>query len=362
MNILILGAGNIGKTIAHELMDDYEVTVGDISEERLNDMPEGTETTELDASDLDPLSKRMEEFETIVSALPGRYGFGALKAALEAQRDIVDVSFMPEDPLPLDDEFRRAGISAVVDAGFGPGMSNVFVGNIDEKLDSIRKIDIKIGGLPKEADPPLFYSSTWSTEDLMQEYIRPARMIRDGQIVELEPLEDIGKVELMGEQFEEFYSDGLRTLLETIDVEDMEETTLRWKGHLEKMRMLKDLDFLDDDNLGYTRSVLEPHMDYESEDFSIMVVIAEGKKVDDDIEIRYQLYDEAGEKFSSMARVTGFTTALTARYMIEDEIQPGIVPPEELGRDDAFHDHAISGLREKGIDIQSDSTILNAGD
>jgi len=357
MRILVLGAGNVGRAIAYDLSSDFEVWVGDNSRERLAEIEKFANPLKIDASNFDELLQVMEKFDLIVGALPGRFGFMTLKAAIKARRDMVDVSFMPEDPWQLSKEAEEAGISIVVDAGFAPGLSHILLGRIYQELDRLEEGIIRVGGLPKEPKPPLYYKITWSPYDLIEEYTRKARLIRNGKLVEVDPLEEIGEVVLDHFEFEEFPSDGLRTALRSIKAGTLEERTLRWKGHLEKMKLLRELGFFKEENIDFTLKVIAPLMTYESKDFSIMQVYGRGKREGSLEEIEYMMYDEAKE-FSSMARVTGFTAAAIARLAAEKECTVGIVPPELIGmRKDAF-EFVIGELKKRGIKLEESRRIV----
>lgn len=352
MDILLLGAGNVGNAIAYDLSVDYDVMAADVNKENLNKIGRYTDTMKIDASDRDTLVNTMKNYDLAICSLPGQFGYKAVEASIEAGTDIVDVSFMPENPMDLNHKARKNEVSVIVDAGFGPGMSNVFMGKIAEEMDYIDYAIIRIGGLPIEPQPPLFYKVTWSPMDLIEEYTRDARMKRDGEIVYLDPLEKIESVKINDFEFEEFYSDGLRTLLDTIDAKTLEETTLRWNGHLRKIKVLRDLGFFEDDHVRETLDVITPHMKYESKDFSIMDIHAEGTIDEDESEINYYFYDEADELFSSMSRCTGFTTATMARLLIEKDIDNGVIPPEKLGMDDEYYDFIVERIKNKGITIE----------
>lgn len=352
MEILILGAGNIGKAITYDLSKDYTVCVGDSNKTKLEEISNFANTKNIDARNKKEMVETMKNFDLIVGALPGKLGFKTIEAAIEAGRDIVDVSFMPENPLSLDKKAKKENISIIVDAGFGPGVSNLLMGRIACEMDKLKKAIIRIGGLPKRPKPPLFYKITWSPYDLIEEYTRKARLKKNGKLIEVDPLKDIKKVKIKGKEFEEFYSDGLRTLLQTIDVDTLEETTLRWKGHLQKMKVLRDLGFLKPGNLDHTLDVILPYMKFKGKDFSIMDIKAEGFKNGENTNIHYYFYDEADEKFSSMARSTGFSTAAMVRLLIKNSLECGVIPPEKLGENITFYKEIVSSLKEKGIKLE----------
>ncbi len=353
MKIIVLGCGNVGKAIVTDLSGIHDVWVADLEPV---DILGAVDKIKLDASDSDALKDAISDMDLVICALPSFLGYGVLETCIDVGVDVVDVSFSPEDPLILDNKAKEAGITVAVDAGFGPGLTNLFVGSIYDELDEIDECFIKIGGLPKYPKPPLFYESTWCTRDLIEEYTREARMISKGKIVHKQPLESIGSTEVMGYRFDEFFSDGLRTLLHTVEAVTMEETTLRWPDHLSKIKVLDELGFFDDEHVDNTIEILEPHMENSGNDVSLMTVVARGPIDGEQHTISYELYDEAQGDFSSMARTTGFTTSAVARLVTEGLVDPGVIPLEILGKDEITHDRIIAELIERGVRISRKTT------
>ncbi len=349
MKVLVLGAGNVGKAAAWDLRDEFDVYVGDLSEDRLRAVSEFATPVKVDASSFDDLVEVMRGFELVIDALPGRFGYSAIKAAIKAGTDMVDVSYMRENPLELREEAENARVTVIFDAGFAPGLSHILMGRIWQELDELDEGYIYVGGLPKEPKPPLYYRITWSPKDLIEEYTRPARVIRNGEVGAIDPLSEIRKVEIENLTFEAFPSDGLRSLLESVRAKKLEEWTLRWPGHLEKMRVLKELGFFKPEHLDKTLEVITPLMTYDSPDFSIMLVRGRGSLNGQAVGIEYLLYDEERDGFTSMARLTGFTAAIIARLVAEQNCIYGVIPPEILGmRIDTF-ERIMGELEERGI-------------
>jgi len=355
MKILILGAGVVGEAVTYDLARGHEVSVGDVSTENLKKVEGYAETFVLDIREEEEVLAKMKENDIVVGALPGDLGFKTIKLAIESGTDIVDVSFMPEDSLKLDEKAAKKGVTVLVDAGFGPGMSNVFAGRVAEEIDDLKSLKIWIGSLPQEPQPPLYYKLTWSPKDLIEEYTRPARIIVDGEKIEIDPLENIEEdIHIQNRRLEGFHSDGLRTLLDTIEVENMDEVTLRWAGHLDKIKVLRELDFFAAENLEHTLKVIKDKMCYDSPDFSVMDVIGKGIERGNEKMVKYHFYDEETENFSSIARTTGFTTAVMTRLLIDHELNEGVIPPEGLGRDKEMFDYMVDELKKRGIKIEGD--------
>ncbi len=123
MKVLVLGAGNVGRAVAWDLKDEFDVYVGDIDDEKLKAVGEfATPPLKVNAVNFEGLVEAMKGFDLVVGgALPGRFGYRSIKAAIKAGVDMVDVSFMPENPLELREEAEKANVTVIFDAGFAPG-------------------------------------------------------------------------------------------------------------------------------------------------------------------------------------------------------------------------------------------------
>jgi len=348
VRVLVLGAGRVGSVVAEELSRDYDVAVADSSLGKLSRFESRARITLIDARDAAKLADLIKGFDVVVDALPGSLGYGVLKLCTKLRRNLVDVSFMPEDPLPLSKEVEEAGIVVAVDAGFAPGLSNAFVGRMYAELGEIERAVINVGGLPKEPRPPLYHLVLFSPYDLIDEYLRPARLVRDYKVVEVDPLSIIERVRVGPFELEMFPTDGLRTLLHTVRAREMAEYTLRWPGHLERMRVLKELGFFKPENLDRTLAVILPLMQYESPDLSLMEVVVTSASGWG----RLYLYDEAAGGHTSMARVTGFVTSATARLLIEGRLPKGLTSPEKLGVERELFNYVVEYLRARGVKVE----------
>jgi len=251
MKAIILGCGLVGGVIAKDLAEDkdFQVTVADIDEKKLNKLAKeaGIKGIKADLSDSKVIKEIVAEQDIVIGAVPGFLGFNMLRSVIKAGKNVVDISFMAEDPLSLDELAKRNGVTAVVDMGVAPGMSHMIVGYVDSLLDKTESVIILVGGLPVIREWPYEYKIAWSPKDVIEEYIRPARLIEYGKIVEKPALSELELVNLpqIG-TLEAFNTDGLRSLLYTVKVPFMKEKTLRYPGYAEKMRMFRETGFFSD--------------------------------------------------------------------------------------------------------------------
>lgn len=367
--VVVLGAGRVGGAIIRDLAatGEFEVTAADASAEALARL-EGTPrvaTVQADLSDPAALGRVLERQDLVVGAVPGFMGFETLRRALEAGKDVVDISFFPEDPFELDALAREKGRIALVDCGVAPGCSNLILGRLEAALDSTERFVCMVGGLPVERRWPYEYKAPFSPIDVIEEYTRPARFRRDGMDVVMPALSEIELVDIPGVgTLEAFNTDGLRTLLRTCRTPSMVEKTLRYPGHAERMRMLRETGFFDVDPIEVggvrvrpidvtARLLFDAWMLRPGEqDLTVMRVEVEGTKDGKRVRHVYTLLDRYDERtgIHSMARTTGYTCTAMVRLVARGMFrEPGVLPPEIVGRDEACFDFIMSELAARGV-------------
>jgi saccharopine dehydrogenase-like NADP-dependent oxidoreductase len=152
MQVLVLGGGLVGSAIARNLsrVENLAITVADYSQEVCKALTDqyGLHSIQLDASDKRTLTKAVSDVDLVVGAIPGSLGFAMLETVIRAEKDIVDISFFPEDPLTLHQLAVDHGVTAVVDAGLAPGLSNLVLGRYQREYDPLDHFACYVGGLP----------------------------------------------------------------------------------------------------------------------------------------------------------------------------------------------------------------------
>ena len=369
MKVIVLGCGLVGELITKDLAKDkdFQVTVADIDEKKLEKLAKeaGIQGIRTDLSISSDIKKIVAEQDIVIGAVPGFLGFNMLRSVIDAGKNVVDISFMAEDTLSLDELAKKKGVTAVVDMGVAPGMSHMIVGYTDSLLDETESATILVGGLPVIREWPYEYKIAWSPKDVIEEYIRPARLIECGKIVEKPALSDLELVNLpqIG-TLEAFNTDGLRSLLYTLKIPSMKEKTLRYPGYAEKMRMLRETGFFSDTAIevngvkvkpiDLTSKLLFPKWELKEgeEELTVMRVIVQGKKEGKRLCYTYDLLDyyDKNEKATSMSRTTGFPCAIMVRLVAQGEFQyPGVCPPEYIGREHKIYQIVMKELEKRNI-------------
>ena len=373
LRILTIGCGHIGSVLARDLLENMSSVRIVISDSDLNRAKsvantiekENVDSIQLDASDHPRLVSTLKDFDLAVGLAPGRIGYETVKACVEAGVNMVDLSFMPEDPLTLHSEALKADVTVIPDCGVAPGISNFLVGRACSLLDEVEEAIILVGGIPEKAIGPLGYKVTWCVEDLLEEYARKAKIVKDGKLVEEEALNGLELVEFPGVgKLEAFYTDGVRTMHSTIrGVKNMWEKTLRYPGHAEKIKLLRDLGFFDETKLEgidvspreLTIKLLEKNLSLpEISDLLLMNVKVTGSKGGSRVLYNYRIldrYDSAG-KITAMARTTAYTASIVVQLLANNEIrEKGVIPPERLGMDERLFNKIITELSKRGIRV-----------
>ncbi len=373
MKIIVLGAGLVGTPMAVDLAKNgnYQVSVADLNSETLKKIKAkypSISTIQRDLSKSSDIKSIIGDYDLVINALPGFLGFQALKSIIEERKNVVDIAFYPEDPFELDNLAKKNKVIAVVDCGVSPGMSNILIGYVNEILDKTEKALILVGGLPQKRVWPYEYKAVFSPLDVIEEYTRPARYKEKRELVVKPALSDVELIdfERIG-TLEAFNSDGLRTLLKTVDIPNIKEKTLRYPGHVEKIKILRETGFFSQDKidingvkirpLNLTAKLLIPKWKLEEgeRDFTIMRVIVEGKKEGKKVKYTYDLYDEYDEKtkIHSMARVTGYTATVVAEMILNGMYKKiGISPPEYIGKTPDLLAFILERLKNKGVIYQ----------
>lgn len=376
-NAIVLGAGIVGSVIAADLAaEGWELTVADRRSDALATTRrlagETVTLLERDLGDPAAVGALVEPFDLVLGALPGHLGYEALRAVIEAGKDCCDISFMPEDARDHDALARERGVTAIVDCGVAPGLSNLLCGHAVAMFDDCRLLRIQVGGIPADPQPPFEYKAAFSPIDVIEEYVRPARIVTNGEMRTVPALSGLTTVELPGvPPLESFLTDGLRSLADTLDVPFMEERTLRYPGHARLMAAFRDAGLFRTDPvdvggvsvrpIDVTTAGLFPRWTYaEGEaDLTVMRVEAEGMLGGVEGRIAWDLLDHADLErgFSSMARTTAFPCTLLARELVSGRVSSrGVLPPEALATDAALLERVLDGLAVRGVVVQTAST------
>lgn len=375
MKIIILGGGLVGSAIARDLQEekDFDVFVADVNQKTLDDLNENYNVRGIcaDLSDSKAITEIIKEFDLVIGALPGFMGFSSLKTIISEGKNVVDISFFPEDAFELDELAKKKNVVAVVDCGVAPGCSNIILGHISTVLEEIESFRCYVGGLPIIREWPFEYKAPFSPIDVIEEYTRSARYVKDGKLTIKPALSEPELLDFSGVgTLEAFNTDGLRSLLFTFpNIPNMLEKTLRYPGHIEKMKIFREMGFFNTElidikkglkvrPIDLTTKLLFKNWQYqnEDEDLTVMRINIIGKdKIGNKLEYQYDMLDKYDKNSNtlSMARTTGYTCSIVARLVIKGHYNRiGISPPEFIGKNKECYQEIMKELKKRNIDYK----------
>lgn len=366
-HVIVLGAGRVGGAMARDLAPEFRVTVADKSPVALARLQAfGLAIRQADLATAEGVKGAIADADIVVGAVPGFMGFATAKAVLEAGKTLVDISFFDEDCFQLDELAKARGLTAIVDCGVAPGCGNIILGDMARQWDQVTRFECLVGGLPVVREWPFEYKAGFSPIDVIEEYTRPARYVKDGKMVTRPALSEPELMEFdrVG-PLEAFNTDGLRSILRTFpDVPDMKEKTLRYPGHIELMRVFRETGLFSKTPiqvngqavvpLDLTSTLLFPKWTYSEDeaDLTLMRITVEGLKAGRPVKRVVDLLDyyDPATKTTSMARTTGYTCTAVVRLVAAGRFtRPGLCPPEFIGRQEGAWDFIRARLAERNV-------------
>lgn len=352
MKILVLGTGPVGKEICAELIS------------------QGHKVVSIDANIASPLQGHFGHYcmdidtfittkmhiirnqSLIINALPGSISYKILKTLIPLGVNIVDISFMEEDTSELDELAKLYKTKVVYDCGIAPGLCNIILGH-HLKQGPINEYICWVGGMPYKPTGPYYHKTLFSLRDLLSEYTRPVRYKNDDKITVMKNPLSVKCHYKDNQYLESFHSDGLRSLLK-LPIPNMQELTIRHKGHIDTMRFLYDGGFFEPENIDHTIKVLEKKwkMEVDEKDFLNMKLLIKTLEKN----IIYLISDEYLEDVTAMARTTAYSCVAVVNAMATwcSDIRYGVMAPEEfiMGmKDDGAFEWIMGYIKRKDIEI-----------
>lgn len=366
--IVVLGCGAVGRHMAIDLCKPpgCEIVSVDVNQKALDRLAREhpIQTRVEDLSTPEGIARAVEDADLVIGSVPYSIGYTMLEGVIRAGKNIVDISYFDEDPFGLDDLAKENGVTAVVDCGVAPGMANIILGDHARTM-KVSRYECYVGGIPNARNAPFGYKSPFPALEALEEYAGSGRKVEDGKVV-VEPMlsetmtidsEEVGSLACLN-------SDGLRTLIRTMDIPDMLEKTLRYPEHVDAMRIFRDAGFLNLTPIqvkgasvrpiDVTAALVSPQWKYgqDEADITVMRSVISGEEDGRPATYTYDLHDEydPATETLSMARTTGYTCTAVARLVLDGGYsQIGISPPEFVGRVDGCWERVAKYLENRGV-------------
>jgi len=340
-NILLLGSGKIGAIISELLCScgDYHVTVADIDKASLDRLTvhENLSTLELDVSNEAALNNAMQDKFAALSACP----FDITKhVAVAAAKTGVHYFDLTEDVACTNlvkGLAKDAKGALMPQCGLAPGFITIAAYEVAKHFDELHNVHMRVGALPKYPSNGLKYNLTWSTDGLINEYCNPCEAIVEGQLMQVQPLEELESFSLDGILYEAFNtSGGLGTLCDTLDgkVKNLNYRTVRYPGHRDIMKMLlHDLRLMDKRPL--LKEIFETALPLTYQDVVLVFINVSGMKDGQLVQESYanKIYNKTinGKLWSAIQVTTAAGICTVLDLMAEEKLpQRGFVKQEDV--------------------------------
>ncbi len=374
--ILVLGRGAQGTAAAYDLLQREEVAEVVVADRAASGPPPALERfagkrlrfRSMDAADEDSVRREMEGMDAVLCALPYYLNLSMSRIAVESGAHFCDLggnTEIVERQREMDEQARGRGVSVVPDCGLAPGMVNILAqGGIDE-LDETDSVHMWVGGLPQEPLPPLNYQVVYSLEGVLDYYTTPGLVLDGGEPRAVEPLSGLERLEFPepAGTLEAFYTAGGASTLPYRyrgRIATMEYRTLRYPGHADIMRAIRDLGLLDTEPVDVDGVAVSPRRLFiervspilrrpGARDLVVLRVEVRGKAAGEDRGVRFDLMDFYDEEsgLTAMMRCTGFSLAVTALMQVRGDIAPGVHTPDEAVPAGPY----LRALEERGVRV-----------
>ncbi len=356
MRMLVLGGGMMGRAAVYDMVrqDDVEkVIVADVDRSVAESAAEfaGSDKAvphEVDVTNEEDVLGAMEMADGVLSAVSYRFNLELARLAVQAETHFCDLggnNTVVDGELALHVEAEAKGVTIIPDCGLAPGMVSLLAMAGMKELDVTKRIRMRVGGLPVHPKPPLDYMIVFSVHGLINEYIEPCVVIREGKIVTVDSLIDVEDIEFP-EPFgtlEAFNtSGGSSTLPASLlgKVEELDYKTIRYPGHVAKIKAMVDIGLASSSPVEIgdvsvaPRDVLEScllaSLSEPDEDLVLLRVTVEGTKDGHDTVVVYEMIDRMDTEtgLTAMMRGTSFPASIITLMMARGQTKPGAYPQE----------------------------------
>lgn len=356
MKYVVIGAGLMGSAAAYDLATrnpNDQIILADINIQQAKHtaaaLGPNVQPVRIDVNNTKDVITLIEGAGAVISAVSYSVNYQMSKAAIEAGVSMCDLggnNDVVEKQLTLDEAAKAKGITIVPNCGLAPGLINILAMEGSKEFETLDSIHLRVGGLPQNPKPPLYYQIVFSVEGLINEYVEKAIVIQDGELRLIDPMSGLEDIEFPPPfgTLEAFNTSGGLSMLTRVfagKVKNLDYKTIRYKGHCEKFKTLLDLGFATNEpmmvggsvktNREFFADLLRKKLDYGDKDVVLARATLTGKTATAEKTLVYEFvdyYDDA-TKMTAMMRTTAFPTSIVAQMLANGIItQRGVLVPE----------------------------------
>ena len=376
MKILVLGAGRMGHGAAFDLVynspEVEAVTVADFDSSKAESVAAQIgspkiQTEQIDVSNYAAVAALMRGHDAAISCVNYWYNLELSKAAIETETNFCDLggnNYVVDAQLALDAEAKAANVNVIPDCGLAPGMVSVLAMHGANRFDETEEIHIRVGGLPQNPKPPLNYQLVFLVEGLINEYVETARVIRGGEITEVDSMTELETL-----AFDDFpaleafqTSGGTSTLPDTFFgvIKELDYKTIRYAGHCDRFKTMIDLGLCSSDEIAADSvkvkprkvlgELLQKNLPAAEPDYVLIRLEFVGTKDAARKRLRYDIVDKFDEAtgLSAMMRTTAFPASIIAQMAARGDVKMRGATPQEKAID---AEKFVAELAQRNIKI-----------
>lgn len=362
----VLGLGMMGRAICHDLLKfdrpSSKVFGFDIDKKKREDLSKKLDQEFANKFQAFPLELNIEsnvENHTLINdfrhygitvvfgAIDYKFNYFLSKLCVLAGCSFLDLGGNPsmvQLQKSLDSEAKNAAVTIIPDLGLAPGMANIFAANGMRKFDQLHECHLRVGGLPQNPKTMLKYQQTFAIRGLTNEYLENAVVIRNRVKKVLPSLTELEELEFPKPwgKFEAFQTAGGTSSLPDLfenQIDELTYKTIRYPGHYEFFRFLKELGLLSSDFFPKNPVIspremveyyLERYLPKNEPDVVLIRITITGLINGQPQKHTYELIDFMDQTgYSAMARTTAFPTSIIGQFIAHKKITTkGVIPGE----------------------------------
>lgn len=376
MNVLVLGAGMMGRAIAYDLslFSGFEkISIGDKDIQTRSSAKEflkgvHVNVIPVNAENSNEVKKQFQKVDVVISALPYRFNYELAKIAIQTKTHLVDLggnNTIVENERNLFSKAKKNAVTIIPDSGLAPGLVSIITRDIVDHMDTVDTVKLRVGGLPRYPQPPLNYQIVFSPYGLINEYVEDAIILDSGKILQKKSMTEVESLEFpkpFGTMEAFLTSGGCSTLPYTYTtmIKYLDYKTIRYPGHCEKIKAFLELGFADEKKMNIGGhpiaprdvfvSLLRKYVPTKGEDVVLLKVLSQGTKNGKKRSREYLMIDyyDTEHTITAMMRTTGYPVAITAQMIEDGTIQErGVFCPEEIIPPTSF----FSELKKRNIKL-----------
>lgn len=370
-NVLIAGAGRMGKCLAYDAVKwSGNTYICDSDPWALKQAGKIKGVHTIHITKLSDIKKILKDnnINILISCLPYKHNYLLTQMCIDNKISMTDLGGnidIVQKQLSLSIKARRNRVTIIPDCGLAPGMSNILAGELFKSgyRDSIK---IRVGGLPYATHLPLKYGLVFSIDGLVNEYITDVISIDNWKIMRKKPLKDITDFDLHSSFDKTGISKQVKHQLEIAStsggtstlpysfqrkIRELNYKTIRYKGHYEQVkRQLNGYSFIKSrssmEKWNKLKQYLTSKLKHTSKDIVLLAIEGRNKHKTRG----FTMYHKYNNKHTAMMETTAYSASVVASMIAKGTIRKRGVIDQETNID---YNKFTKQLEKRGITINS---------